>query len=460
MQLDASAGGSDHSEDSVSADRHRTASASAGFPEEKAELEWVLSHPEISRSASLVRFLSFICNKYFDGESKEIREHTIAVQALGRRESNFDSHADPIVRVTARTLRKKLQTLYRGDARDHQLQIVLPLGHYVPQFVRRGDAGGEPAVGAEAGSMEEAEAESEGPADAIDSAIADEEASSGSRQPLWKSLVLLAKQRRFWNLAAVLVVVPAIFVAGFLIGRRGNEQLRPAGEAFRWGDSVWSDEFDGASQQLPDQSKWTYDLENQAGLRSGQQEVFCSPEGGHSKECDPQHPNAFQDGAGHLVLRVEKNPNGVWTLVRISTKGLKSFQYGRIEARMKMPVGTGLGPSFVMVGANKDTVGWPACGSVDVAENVSLTPGSNGLGPTMIRSTLHGPRNFGSNVLWTTSSSPTGGASMTEVFTLMASSGRRTWSSSMWTIRQTSISCTMPANCQKAGRGCSTIPST
>ena len=76
--------------------------------ESKEELERVLHYPPISRSSNLVRFLSFICNKYFDGEGEEIRERTVAVKALGRKESTFDSHADPIVRVTARDLRKKL----------------------------------------------------------------------------------------------------------------------------------------------------------------------------------------------------------------------------------------------------------------------------------------------------------------------------------------------------------------
>src|SRR6202041_3375306 len=106
------------------------------------------------------------------------------------------------------------------------------------------------------------------------------------------------------------------------------------------------------------------------------------------------------DGSGHLVLRAEKNPNGVWTSARITTRGLKTFQYGRIEARMKMPVGAGLWPAFWMLGANFATAGWPSSGSVDVVENVSLTSATNGVGPTMVRATVHGPRYFRGNGLW------------------------------------------------------------
>jgi beta-glucanase (GH16 family) len=409
MHLDATSGDSDKSEVSGAPEQSRAVPNSNDFLAEKQELEWVLSHPEISRSASLVRFLSFICAKYFDGESKDIREPTIAVQALGRKESNFDSHTDPIVRVTARTLRKKLQMLYEGDAQDHQLQIVLPRGHYIPQFVRRGDAPAESPLPVEVPSLDQVQLDSAAMPGTIAPADPDEDAGSGLWQAFSKAFAFVADRRALWKYATMIFAVAAIFLAGVLFGRHTDQQQRPVGEALKWGDPVWSDEFDGTAQQLPDPSKWTYDLEDQTGLGDGGREVFCSPTAEKSKECDPRRPSAFQDGAGHLVLRAEKNANGAWTQIRITTKGLKNFQYGRIEARMKLPVGTGLWPSFVMVGADKDTVGWPACGSMDVAENVSLNPHSNGLGPTMIRSTLHGPRYFGSNGLWHDFKLPYGG---------------------------------------------------
>lgn len=371
-------------------------------------MEWVLCHPEISHSASLVRFLSFICNKYFNGESEEIREHTIAVEALGRKASSFDSHVDPIVRVTARSLRKKLLKLYRSDGQGHRLQIVLPLGHYVPQFVRRASPGAEAALPGEAAANEPASRESAATG-GIATAARPGGAGGGAK---WRSLrrfLFGLNRRAVWEFALLLLGVPAIFLAGLFLGLNQSQQRRSSGEAIKWGEPIWSDEFDGAAQQLPDPSKWTFDLEKQAGLGNHEREIYCSPWDEHSSECDPHHPNAFMDGAGHLVLRAERNGNGIWTLARITTKGLKNFQYGRIEARMKLPVGAGLWPSFLMVGADSDAVGWPASGSLDIAENVSITPGSNGLGPTMIRATLHGPRYFGGNGLWHDFKFPNGG---------------------------------------------------
>ena len=370
------------------------------FAEEKKELEWVLSHPEISRSASLVRFLTFICNKYFAGESREIREQTIAVQALGRRESNFDSRIDPIVRVTARMLRKRLQNLYKSDGRDHNLQIELPLGHYVPEFVRPRTAGRL------AESTDTSEADSIDPIEDLVPRSNIAPATPGQddwRRPLrpFKQLLRFAPNLgAAWMYPVLVLAVAAIFFAGFFLGQQANQPQRPAGQAVKWGDPIWSDEFDGAAQNVPDPSKWTYDPEDAGRFSNGERAAFCSPLSAHLKECDPHHPNAFLDGGGHLVLRAQKRLGGVWTLARITTKGLKNFQFGRIEARMRLPVGTGLWPSFVLVGANKDAVGWPACGSVDIAENVSMVANSNGLGPTMIRSTLHGPRYFGANGLW------------------------------------------------------------
>jgi beta-glucanase (GH16 family) len=116
--------------------------------------------------------------------------------------------------------------------------------------------------------------------------------------------------------------------------------------------------------------------------------------------CDLRHPNAFLDGNGHLVLRAERTSDGSWTSARMTTLGHKEFQYGRIEVRMKMPVGIGLWPTFWMIGSNFRSSGWPDSGSATIAENVSINGLNNGLGPFVFRSTLHGPGYYGGNALW------------------------------------------------------------
>lgn len=109
---------------------------------ERAELDLVLSSRTFARTNNLGRFLGFICDKYFEGTTSEIKEYSIAVQALGRSE-DFDPQLDTVVRVTAHNLRKRLELYYSTEGADHAVQICLPPGHYIPQFVHREDAGTE-----------------------------------------------------------------------------------------------------------------------------------------------------------------------------------------------------------------------------------------------------------------------------------------------------------------------------
>jgi len=301
------------------------------FAEEREALRRVLENPEISRSTSLLRFLQFVCNKYFDGQTDDIREYSIAVEALGRRESEFDSRVDPIVRVTARALRKKLGAYYENEGRNDPIRIVLPLGHYVPQFVSAPDAQGSAA--ASASQQEEGE----------------ESADSAPHVAATATL----NRRKIFSVA-------------------------------------W---------KVADPSRWTFDIGG-GGWGNKEEQTYCSSSGGGPKPCNPRHPNAFLDGAGHLVLRAQREPDGVWTSARITSRGLKTVQYGRIEARIKMPVGKGLWPTFWMLGSDFPQVGWPAAGSFSLVENVALNSGSNGLGPSMIRSTVHGPHYYGANGIW------------------------------------------------------------
>jgi hypothetical protein len=109
--------------------------------EEHAELEAVLASDLFGRTSYLVRFLTFVCERYFAGEGDTIKEYSIAVEALGR-PPDFDPQSDTIVRVTAHALRRRLEDFYRTTGADHAVQICLPAGHYVPRFIYRnnGDA--------------------------------------------------------------------------------------------------------------------------------------------------------------------------------------------------------------------------------------------------------------------------------------------------------------------------------
>jgi hypothetical protein len=108
------------------------------WEEERAELRRVLASRAFSRAPALSRILSYICEKQFQGESGNIKEYNIAVEALGR-PPHFNSGADTIVRVEASRLRKRLREYYEGEGAGHTIQILLPESGYLPQFVTQPD---------------------------------------------------------------------------------------------------------------------------------------------------------------------------------------------------------------------------------------------------------------------------------------------------------------------------------
>ncbi len=114
-----------------------TPEASSRLQAEKEELNWLLTSGALGQSSNLTRMLTFICEKHFLDQDDQVKESMIAVEALGRR-SNFDPQADTIVRVTAHSLRKRLQEIYQTDGVNRPVHILIPLGRYVPSFVHGG----------------------------------------------------------------------------------------------------------------------------------------------------------------------------------------------------------------------------------------------------------------------------------------------------------------------------------
>jgi Malectin domain len=115
-----------------------------GFCEERAELQAVLSSPLFQRAPKLSKILAYICEKYFSGKGANLKEYSIAVDALGRA-PGFDPQADAIVRVDLHLLRKRLELYYAGEGKSRRLRILLPLGHYVPEFVLNNARGADNA---------------------------------------------------------------------------------------------------------------------------------------------------------------------------------------------------------------------------------------------------------------------------------------------------------------------------
>ncbi len=76
---------------------------------------------------------------------------------------------------------------------------------------------------------------------------------------------------------------------------------------------------------------------------------------------------------GMLTIEIKKE-NENYTSTRITTAKKKEFQYGRIVARAKIPVGKGIWPAFWMLGSNIKEIGWPKCGEIDILEYVGREP--------------------------------------------------------------------------------------
>jgi beta-glucanase (GH16 family) len=139
---------------------------------------------------------------------------------------------------------------------------------------------------------------------------------------------------------------------------------------------VWSDEFN--YNGLPDSTKWGFET---GLLRNNEKEYYTKA----------RKENAFvKNGFLYITGIKEKYPNAVYkagsadwqkkdsladyTSADICTQGKASWKYGKVEVRAKIPAGKGMWPAIWMLGDNISKAGWPACGEIDIMENVGFEP--------------------------------------------------------------------------------------
>jgi hypothetical protein len=97
------------------------------------QLERLLASSFFSHSKRFPNFLRFVVEQTLAGDAGEIKERTLGIEIFGK-DADYDTAADPIVRVTAAEIRKRVAQYYQDPAHNEELRITLPSGAYVPQF--------------------------------------------------------------------------------------------------------------------------------------------------------------------------------------------------------------------------------------------------------------------------------------------------------------------------------------
>lgn len=141
---------------------------------------------------------------------------------------------------------------------------------------------------------------------------------------------------------------------------------------------IFSDEFDVDGS--PDDSKWNYNIgTGDNGWGNGEKEYYT----------DRSENVIVEDGFLKITAIKENFEGSQYTSTRMLTQGKFEFTYGKVEVKAKLPFGNGTWPAIWMLGANIETVGWPACGEIDIMEHWGYNQGT-------VQSALHTISSYGS----------------------------------------------------------------
>ena len=156
-------------------------------------------------------------------------------------------------------------------------------------------------------------------------------------------------------------------------GAPTSPPAQPADPTFPATRLVFEDNFNDPAGTKPNAAKWTMD----PGV----------PQNGEIQYYTPNSENAQMNGSGSLVIEARRQDyqGRQYTSHRMNTSNKFHAQYGRFEARIKVPKGNGFWPAFWMMGEDFLTGRqWPYNGEIDIMEVL-------GRNTSEAYSTLHAP---------------------------------------------------------------------
>ncbi len=232
-----------------------TKDAAPSVEEVRDEVRKVLASEAFNRAERSQKFLQYVCELTLNGQSSRINQYLIAFEVFDRGQ-DYSTQEDSLVRRQAHVLRQRLDAYYASEGRTDPVRIMLPLGHYVPQFERQ----------------------------VVASSVADAPPDEGRKKPLSPILI---------KVALVLLGVLLCGTAGWVIGRYTADSAPVTAEttpAIRqlWGD--WLNDPAGATicfsnsmaavvnpqakpLTSPDLPRWLADTEAERCLR----QIFSFP---------------------------------------------------------------------------------------------------------------------------------------------------------------------------------------
>jgi hypothetical protein len=112
-----------------------------------AELEAILTSPSFRSAARCKQFLEYVVQHQLDGHHEQLKERTIGTEVF-HRPAGYATGDDPVVRVQAGEVRRRLEHHYQANSSDSPVRIELPVGSYAPVFQWRSSMNGSPAKSA------------------------------------------------------------------------------------------------------------------------------------------------------------------------------------------------------------------------------------------------------------------------------------------------------------------------
>jgi hypothetical protein len=109
------------------------------------QLELLLASPLFHSSKRYPRFLRFVVARALAGQTDQLKERILGVEIFDR-PADYDTNTDPIVRVTAAEIRKRIEHYYQDHKHKHEIRMILPAGSYAPQFYWPGHPSGPAAI--------------------------------------------------------------------------------------------------------------------------------------------------------------------------------------------------------------------------------------------------------------------------------------------------------------------------